>query len=585
MKKSLAILLIILLAGLVLCSCGDAEKDRARVMEEKYGENIAITGDFDEGKAVRCENGTFVGSEENGVLSFRGVPYAKPPVGDLRWKPPVQPDPDEGVYEARYYGKSPVQTHWPSEPGSYYPCGEDCLTLNVWTAAGEERDKAVMVFFHGGDYGWGAVSDPIYDGQRFVEAHPEIVLVTVEYRLGILGFVDLSSVPGGEEYPESGNLGLLDMKCSLEWIAGNIRSFGGDPGNVTIFGESAGGGAVSLLPLMEGTEGLFKRVIAESGSVALTSSREDCEGLTERLLAETGAENMADLTALSEEELKKANEALNDYCNRPERDGVVLPENLYDAWKQVPGNIDMLIGTNADEVNYWKKEVGYMFGGVESEALFRGMMTILYENDLKRFTEEDRESANAFVSAHGGRPGGISEFYNEVMFRVPAIAQARAYGDNGGKTYMYYWTYPSAIPGQGACHAVELAYVFNNPDQTIYLGEPADPGLSAEVQRMWANFARTGDPSTEAYSWKAYAPEDRRTMVLGEDIRMEKDLMEERYEALEPFLRYCLTADYMEMDYSVPFVYKTVGALALGAAAVVLLGVSLVRRRIRRKRG
>ena len=226
-----------------------------------------------------------------------------------------------------------------------------------------------------------------------------------------------------------------------------------------------------------------------------------------------------------------------------------------------------------------------MFGGIESEALFRGMMTILYENDLKRFSEGDRESANAFVSAHGGRPGGINEFYNEVMFRIPVIAQTRAFGDNGGKTYMYYWTYPSAIPGQGACHAVELAYVFNNPDETIYIGDPADSGLSAEVQQMWVNFARTGDPSTEAHPWKAYDPEDRQTMVLGEDIHMEKDLMEDRYGALEPFPDYHLTADYMEMGYGVPFVYKTVGALALGAAAAVFLAVRLIRRRRRRKRG
>ncbi|MBQ3390341.1 MAG: carboxylesterase/lipase family protein [Firmicutes bacterium] len=580
MKRVLVLLALVLAAGLILCSCGNAETDRIRVMEAKYGENHAVTGPFDEAESVRCENGTFVGSELNGVLSFKGVPYAKQPVGDLRWKPPVQPDPDEGIYEALYYGKSPVQTRWPSEPGSYYPCGEDCLTLNVWTASGEERDKAVMVFFHGGDYGWGSTTDPVYDGQQFVETHPEIVLVTVEYRLGILGFIDLSSVPGGEEYPESGNLGLLDMKCSLEWIGRNIGAFGGDPENVTIFGESAGGGAVSLLPLMDGTKGLFRRVIAESGSLALTSSREECGGLTERLLKETGAESMADLMALSEDELKKANEALNDYCNRPERDGVVLPEDLYEAWKRMPAEFDLMIGTNADEVNYWKKEVGYMFGGFESDIVFHGMETILYENDLKRFSAEDRTAAEAFVKDQGGVPGGLSEFYNEVMFRIPAVAQARAHGENGGKTYMYYWTYPSAIPGQGACHAVELSYVFNNPEETLYTGDITDPVLSAEVQRMWVNFARTGDPSTETHPWKAYGPQDRWTMVLGKDIRLEKDLMEDRYDALESFPGYYLSADYMEMEYGVPYVYKRIGVLALAA---VLLAVFFILRRKRKK--
>ena len=133
-----------------------------------------------------------------------------------------------------------------------------------------------MVFFHGGSYGWGGTSDPIYDGHNLVEKYPDLVLVTAEYRTGIMGFMDFSGVPGGEDYSTSGNLGLLDQVCALEWVQKNIRAFGGDPENVTIFGESAGAGSVSLLPLIEGTDGLFRRIIMESGSPALTYSREEC---------------------------------------------------------------------------------------------------------------------------------------------------------------------------------------------------------------------------------------------------------------------------------------------------------------------
>ena len=231
---------------------------------------------------------------------------------------------------------------------------------------------AVMVFFHGGSYGWGATSDPIYDGQNLVEKYDDIILVTVEYRTGIMGFIDFFSVEGGNEYEESGNLGLLDQVEALRWIQKNIAAFGGNPDNVTIWGESAGAGSVSLLPLINDTEGLFKRIIAESGSVALTYSTEECQNLTQMLLEETGCSTMSELMALPTETLVKVNEKLNDYNNFPERDGVVLPTDLYAAYETgVASDLDMLIGSNADEVRYWINEMGYSTKLVSGELIYR----------------------------------------------------------------------------------------------------------------------------------------------------------------------------------------------------------------------
>ena len=181
-----------------------------------------------------------------------------------------------------------------------------------------------------------------------MEKYPDLVLVTAEYRTGIMGFMDFSGVPGGEDYSTSGNLGLLDQVCALEWVQKNIRAFGGDPENVTIFGESAGAGSVSLLPLIEGTDGLFRRIIMESGSPSLTFSREECHSLTEKLLESSGCSDMAGLTALSEETLMELNEDLNDYNNFPERDGVVLPVYLSCLMKQAlflrsPGSLSASI--------------------------------------------------------------------------------------------------------------------------------------------------------------------------------------------------------------------------------------------------
>lgn len=187
-----------------------------------------------------------------------------------------------------------------------------------------------------------------------------------------MGFIDFSSVEGGKEYEESGNLGLLDQVEALRWIQKNIAAFGGNSDNVTIWGESAGAGSVSLLPLINDTEGLFKRIIAESGSVALTYSTEECQNLTQMLLEETDCSTMSELMALPTETLMKVNEKLNDYNNFPERDGVVLPTDLYAAYETgVASDFDMLIGSNADEVRYWINEMGYSTKLVSGELIYR----------------------------------------------------------------------------------------------------------------------------------------------------------------------------------------------------------------------
>ncbi len=575
-KRLLPVLLALALCVLC-CACGDSSPDRKQQMLSLYGENKPITGDYDKTLAVSCSNGVFVGKEAGGVRAYKGIPFAEPPTGALRWKPPVPAKDGDGVFEAYYFGASPVQTEWPSEPGSYYPQSEDCLKLNVWTS-GSGKNKCVMVFFHGGSYGWGATSDPIYDGENFVRAHPDVVLVTVEYRLGIFGFIDFSAVPGGDAYKESGNLGLLDMVCALQWLRKNVGAFGGAADNVTVFGESAGGGAVSLLPLMAGTRGLFRRAIAESGSVALTYGRDECQRLTQMLLQETGCETMEELTALPEEALKQANEALNDYNNFPERDGVVLPEDLYGAYARGDAaHVDLLIGSNADEARYWTLEMGYYAPGVSGETIYKLLIPVMFESNIKPFSDADRAAVKTFMALQSGkRAWRITEFYNDVLFRVPAAFQAQVNTEHGGKAFVYYWTYPSAIGSLGACHAVELAYVFNNLDQTIYTGDNVDPELAAAVQTMWVNFAKTGDPSTAELAWPVYDGAHRTSMVLGSGIHTENGVLEQRRVLMEPLLNYGLNGCYTTLNFNVPTVwrYAAVAAavlLALAAALVVLI--------------
>ena len=540
------------------------ESNRVR---DSYGVNQLITGEHDAALSAKCHNGLFVGKSESDVLAFRGIPFAKPPVGELRWKAPEAAEDCTDVFEAYYNGKSPIQTEWPSEQASYYPQGEDCLYLNLWKNQTDPTEKKpVMVFFHGGAYGWGGTVDPLYDGRNFVTKQSDIILVTVGYRTGLMGFVDLSYLEGGEDFPDAPNLGLLDQIEALRWVQKNISAFGGDPDNVTIFGESAGGGSASLLPIIPQAKGLFRRAIAESGSVVLTFSKEECRDFTRRLIREAGTKKMSDLMALSEEQLQKINEAVNSYNNFPQRDGRLIPVDPYLPYEEgATKDVDILIGTNSEEMNYWIGEVGGVIP-------FRFTIPIKYENDLRLLNHEEKQRVKRFMSVMKGHSMfRMARFYDELMFRLPAVAQAEAHAEHGGKAYMYLWTIPSTITMRNACHAVELAYVFGNREETIYTGQVADEKISDTIMQMWTNFARTGNPSTDQVIWERYNGTKRATMILSETPHLQDDPLSGRRKLLFPLLKHMINPSYADLDYNVPFVKKVIaGGAALLAGATYL---------------
>ncbi len=540
-----------------------------------YGENHPVSDEYDEALAAHCKNGTFIGGRAGNVLVFKGIPFAKPPVDALRWQAPQPVDDSDGVFEAYYNGKSPIQTEWKTEVASYYPQGEDCLYLNIWLNESDKTpDKPVMVFFHGGSYGWGGTADPMYDGRNFVSKQSDIILVTVGYRIGLMGFVDFSSIKGGEAFSDSPNLGLLDQIEALRWIQKNIAAFGGDPDNVTIFGESAGGGSVSLLPIIPSAKGLFRRVIAESGSVALTFSKEECRAFTEQLLKETKAKSMQDLMNLTEQELMLVNEKVNHINNFPQRDGKLIPLNPYLPYEQgETSDVDILIGTNSNEMNYWIGEIG----GI---VPYRFTVPVKYENDLKVLNPEEKKRVKLFMRGLSGHSvWRMTEFYNEIMFRLPAIHQAEEHAKNGGRTYMYYWTVPSALPLRKACHAVELAYVFGNLEETIYTGERADEVISDTVMQLWTNFARTGNPSTDELQWQPYDEKGRASLVISNEPHVAKDILQSQRKLLSPLLSRMINPSYASLNYNVPFVRKAIAGVLMtlsGAAAAAYFAVKLI---------
>ena len=523
------------------------EEERVKSL---FGVNKEIKKDIDPKHSVKCFNGVFVPRVEGDVSIFRGIPFAMPPINENRWKKPVPVEQSDKIFEAYFNGHSAIQTVIKSERASYYPQSEDCLYLNVWVNnSSEVKKKPIMVFIHGGSYGWGGTVDPLYDGYNFISLHKDVILITIAYRIGIFGFIDFSSLEGGKNYPDAPNLGILDQIEALKYVKQNGEAFGGDINNVTIFGESAGGGSVSLLPLIKEAKGLFHRVIAESGSVALTYSKDECQILTQKLVEMTNVKNMEELSNLPIEKLIEVNKTLNDLNNFPMRDGKLIPIDPYDAYQKADiKDIDMLHGTNKHEMNYWIGELGGLFN-------YSYGMPIKFEYDLKKIDEKDQAHVKEFMkSIHDSKIYKVSEFYNEIMFRLPAIKQCEAHSAKGGRTYMYYWRVKSKIPHFKACHAVELAYVFNNPQETIYIGEKGDERLAKEVSTMWVNFAKTGDPSLPKVEWKRFDSENRYTMVIKkEEFEILSDPLREHRLMLEPILPYLINPGYGNLSLNLPF--------------------------------
>ena len=532
------------------------EKKRVRSL---FGENKVLKENPDKEHSIKCLNGVFVPKVDGTIRIFKGIPFALPPIGERRWKKPEPIPNSDNKYEAYYNGKSPIQTIIDSERASYYPQSEDCLYLNVWVNdACKDSNKPIMVFIHGGAYGWGGTADPLYDGFNFIKLHPEVILITIAYRVGIFGFVDLSYLKGGEKYPDAPNLGIYDQIEALRWINKNGKAFGGDINNVTIFGESAGGGSVSILPLIKEAKGLFRRVIAESGSLALTYAKEECKSFTDKLIKAAGTDSMDDLMKLTTEEIAKLNEGLNESNNFPMRDGNLIPINPYEPYKQgLTKDIDMILGTNANELNYWIGELGGLFN-------YSAGMPIKYEVDTSKISKEDMVNVKAFIKqARGNKVARITEFYNEIMFRLPAIAQAESHAKNNGNVYMYYWKEESKIPLFKACHAVELAYVFYNIDETIYTGEKADEELARNISTMWVNFAKTGNPSLDNILWNKYNEEDRKTITFkAGNIKEENDLLKKQRDLLFPIVKYMINPGYADVEANATFLNKTSSAIA-----------------------
>ncbi len=472
---------------------------------------------------VKTDAGAVSGvAKDPGVTAYLGIPFAAPPVGDLRWRPPQAAAHWNGIRKADRFGTSCMQNEagsrlpWTEEFMTQGPIGEDCLYLNVWTPATNASARLpVMFWIYGGGFNEGSSSVAVYDGAAL--ARKGIILVSANYRVGPLGFLAHPELTKESEHHVSGNYGILDQIAALQWVQRNIGAFGGDPNRVTIFGQSAG--ALSVIDLMHSplAKGLFARGIAQSGpgllgrnALGANATLSDREAAGVRYAESKGARSLAELRALAPEVFfaPSAGRGGAPPANGPFKDGWVLPQT--DPSEQVP----LMLGFVADDLGI----AGGGLGQVPAKptvATFESGAQRTYADQASAFLKlypvtEDADVPAAMKAAGRDRA------------RVSVALWAAEQQNPSKRIYTYYFDrvlpWP-AHPEFGAFHTSEVPYVFQTLDRLNRPWAPVDRNVSDAVSSYWTNFAKTGDPNGNGLPpWPQYRADNHVTMELGERL-------------------------------------------------------------------
>jgi len=488
---------------------------------------------------IETKLGKVQGYSENDVEVYKGIPYGEPPIGDLRFRPPVAKKPWDGVLEAKEYGSFAFQGYTMLEEyfGKLEPESEDSLYLNIWTPAADSEKRPVMFWIHGGAFIMGGGGDPMYDGSTLAK-RGDLVVVTINYRLGAFGY---SYIPG-----VTANVGQLDQIMALKWVRDNIELFGGDPSNVTIFGESAGGYAVLTLSAMPAAKGLFHRVIAQSAPfINPEVSKKHTKGLMRMLKLKSG--DIEGFRKIPPEEIIDAQNKYLEKINaamefRPLIDGESLPIHPLKVFQNGDcSNIDFMIGSNLDEAKMFTSMGGEAFSDPEKAILmFLVMFGIDATNSAKMY-ETYKKAREGNLSTD---PKDITDaIITDFMFRIPTIRFLEAQFKHQKNTYNYLFTWESPmLDGKlGACHALELSFVFNTlnlPGMDNFAGQgPEAELLSQKIMDAWIAFARTGNPNHKGLpEWQPYDIEKRATMALGKDCKVVNAAYDKEREAWDGLL-------------------------------------------------
>ncbi len=503
------------------------------------GAGLAIDGLFERTAAqstpsatVKTSLGSVRGYIDSGVHVFKGVPYAASTAGSNRFMPPRKRQPWSDVRDATQWGERPPQIVG-GEPAEMLPTdprerqGEDCLVMNVWTPNPGAARRPVMVWLHGGGYRSGSGSYGIYEGRELARKH-DVVAITVNHRLNALGFLHLAHFGG--KWASASNVGMLDVVAALEWVRDNIAAFGGDPGNVTIFGQSGGAGKVSTLMAMPAAKGLFHRAIAQSGA-ALTATPADQAAKATEVLLKLLSVGPGQLDQLQTMPLQRITDALAAAAAPlaafvPVLDGTSLPVHPFDPTAPAQSaSVPFLTGTTATETTFFDPDEQLM--PIDNGTLRQRVKAMLKVEDA----EADRIIA-LYRSKQPGRDN-IDLFLrmetDNSRFRTAVDTQAERKGaQRGAPVYLYRFEYYSPVR-QGrlkAMHCMEIPFVFDNLEAgKIYTGiSPAAQRLADRMSAAWVAFARTGNPTHKGIpQWPAFDSTRRPTMVFGDEAKVVND--------------------------------------------------------------
>jgi len=479
--------------------------------------------------------GKLQGTRADGVCVYRGIPFAKPPVGRLRFRPPERPEGWSGVRDATRFGPGSYQADRPLAPilGIVVPeQSEDCLTLNVWTpAAGDGGRRPVLFWIHGGAWVIGAGSETTYDGASLAR-RGDAVVVTVNYRLGPFGFLRGRELRAGLD--SSGNEALLDLVAALEWVRDEIAAFGGDPRNVTAFGESAGSVNIACLLTMPRARGLFHKAICQSGSLNLTCSPEAALATTHAILSELGIapERASLLRDVSARDLVSAHNAVGRKTIvppfSPVADGDLVPARPFAAIAAGSARgVPLIVGSNLEEMKLYRF-LDPAIDALDWPGLVNRCSVLLPGSDAEG-RPHGRRAAEVYRAERAARGDDASPaetwlaISTDHFFRAGALKLAELQSAHTADVFVYQFAWKGTTPGkpQGAVHGLEVPFVFGTLDVSeigaIAGRTQAARALSECIQDAWLAFARTGRPRSSGLpDWPAHAPPRRATLELGE---------------------------------------------------------------------
>lgn len=507
-------------------------------IEEVNRQNRAIQGEYDSECAVRTRTGVYVGEKYKKTRIFMGIPYAKPPVGELRWKAPEPLPASEEVFEAKNFGASPIQVEHKGSIIRHHRQSEDCLTLNIAAGAGKtEAKKPVLVLFHHGDFTYGGAVDPQLYGGDYVNSHQDVVIVSFNYRLGIFGFIDFSEIPGGEACPDALNLGLLDQIAALKWIRENIAAFGGDPERITVLGFESGATCICLLAASAQAKGLFQRAFVFNGSPESAYDTSDASrALAKALLKETNTSTMAELLQLDTETLKAAAQRLWMNMCAPTCDGKLIPKQVYEAYRNGAAScIEFIVGITGGGMQAYRSSVG---GRNYEDAVNAAV------DDMQGYMDPSITGAvRAYIEA---RTAASSELEAKSKLAAQYIALgvyrvAAKLSQGGSKVRLMYWDEKALIENLGSGTADVLATLLGNGEALQQYGSVMNADLSEPLQALLLKFV-SGDAlqlyrneitGFDGLEWKAFPQ-----ALIVSDGKIMCDTIEDRITDVKELLDY-----------------------------------------------